>query len=103
MSALDPHFASLSRRQSMLLLTALAFGGPASVGAFDHLAEDEADLLRHRAQEILRIPREKRVPLLVQELRRRVAVRRPPAGADAPEELARVLHRERPALVEVVL
>jgi hypothetical protein len=88
----------------MLLLTAVTFGGQDSVGIFEHLPDDECELLRHRAAEILKIPRDKRIPLLVQEIKRLVTARRGgQVWAADPERLARVLGRERPALVEVVL
>ncbi len=87
----------------MLLLTAVTFGGQDSVGIFDHLPDDESALLKHRALELLKIPREKRIPLLVQEIKRLVTTRRNQGWAADPEALARVLQKERPALVEVVL
>ncbi len=87
----------------MLLLTAVTFGGQDSVGIFDHLPDDEGALLRHRASELLKVPRERRIPLLVQEIKRLVTTRRNQAWAADPEGLARVLEKERPALVEVVL
>ncbi len=87
----------------MLLLTAVTFGGAESLECFDHLPDDEAELLKHRAQMFLAIPREKRIPLLVQELKRLVNVRRRQLWTADPEALASVLKHERPALVEVVL
>ncbi|MGA9525210.1 MAG: hypothetical protein WBV82_27365, partial [Myxococcaceae bacterium] len=96
-------FASLTRRQTMLLLTAMTFGGQESIASFDHLPDDEAELLRHRAEEILKIPREKRIPLLVQEIKRLVTARRGLIAMADPERVAQVLSKERPALVEVLL
>ncbi len=96
-------FASLTRRQTMLLLTAMTFGGQESLGIFDHLPDDEGELLRHRAEEILKIPREKRIPLLVQEIKRLVTARRGKVAMADPERVAQVLAKERPALVEVLL
>ncbi len=87
----------------MLLLTTVTFGGGDSVGIFDHLPDDEGELLRHRAQEILKIPRDKRIPLLVQEIKRLVTARRSQVWAADPDGLAALLSKERPALVEVVL
>jgi flagellar motor switch protein FliG len=100
---LDPYLVALSRRQAMMLLSALTHGGRHSLGIFDHLPEHEAELLRHRAQEILKIPRKKRVSLLVRELKRLITARREQPWARDPERLGRVLRSERPALVEVVL
>jgi len=87
----------------MLLLTSITFGGQEGIEALGHLPEDEAELLLHRAQEILQIPREKRIPLLVQEIKRLVKDRRGQLWSAEPERLAALLRRERGALVEVVL
>ncbi|WP_164014943.1 hypothetical protein [Pyxidicoccus trucidator] len=100
---MDSFFTSLNKRQSMLLLTAVTFGGQESLGAFEHLPEEESALLKHRAQEILQIPREKRIPALVQEIKRLVKDRRGQLWSAEPERLAALLQRERGALVEVVL
>jgi len=100
---LDSFFTSLNKRQSMLLLTACTFGGQESLGALEHLPEEERALLKHRAQEILQIPREKRIPALVQEIKRLVKDRRGQLWSAEPERLAALLQRERGALVEIVL
>jgi hypothetical protein len=100
---LEQFFTSLSKRQTMMLLTAITFGGQEGVAALEHLPEDEAEMLQHRAQEILQIPREKRIPLLVQEIKRLVKDQRGQLWSADPERLAALLKRERAALVEVVL
>ncbi|HEX5744933.1 MAG TPA: hypothetical protein VFZ09_01745 [Archangium sp.] len=100
---MDQFFTSLSKRQTMMLLTAITFGGQEGVAALEHLPEEEAELLQHRAQEILQIPREKRIPLLVQEIKRLVKDRRGQLWSADPERLAGLLKRERAALVEVML
>jgi hypothetical protein len=100
---LDQFFTSLNKRQSMLLLTAITFGGQEGVAALDCLAAEEGELLQHRAQEIMQIPREKRIPLLVQEIKRLVKDRRGQLWSAEPEKLAAMLQKERAALVEVVL
>jgi hypothetical protein len=100
---LDSFFTSLNKRQSMLLLTAVTFGGQDSLAALEHLPEEEGALLRHRAQEILQIPREKRIPALVQEIKRLLKDRRGQLWSAEPERLAALLQRERGALMEVVL
>ncbi len=96
-------FASLSKRQTMLLLVSLAFGGSDAVEAFEHLAPDEEELLKYRAQVLLQIPREKRVPVLAQEIKRLVMQRRKQLGTSDPMQLAKALERERPQLVNFVL
>ncbi|HYO59128.1 hypothetical protein, partial [Archangium sp.] len=100
---MDSFFTSLSKRQTMMLLTAITFGGQEGIAALEHLPEDEAELLQHRAQEILQIPRDKRIPLLVQEIKRLVKDRRGQLWSADPERLAGLLKHERAALVEVVL
>lgn len=87
----------------MLLLTAVTFGGTDGAEAFDHLPDEESELLKHRANELMQIPRDKRIPLLVQEIKRLVTQRRRQLGSADPKRLAEVLGKERGAVVEVVL
>src|SRR4051812_24966353 len=87
----------------MLLLTSVTFGGAECVGAFDHLPDEESELLKHRAGELLQIPRDKRIPFLVQEIKRLVTARRRQLAGVDPARLAEVLGKERSAMVEVVL
>jgi hypothetical protein len=100
---LEEHLASLSKRQTMLLLTAVTFGGNECTEAFAHLPDEESEILKHRANALMQIPRDKRIPLLVQEIKRLVTQRRRSLGSADPARLAKVLAGERPALVEVVL
>jgi hypothetical protein len=100
---LDQFFTSLNKRQTMLLLTAITFGGQEGVAALDHLAPEDGELLLHRAQEIMQIPREKRIPFLVQEIKKLVKDRRGQLWSAEPEKLAALIQKERGALAEVVL
>ncbi|MDX2013795.1 MAG: FliG C-terminal domain-containing protein [Myxococcaceae bacterium] len=100
---MEQFFASLSKRQTMLLLTSLAFGGSDAIGSYEHLSVDEEELLKHRAQSLLQIPRDKRIPLVIQEIKRIVTARRRQLGSADPKRLAALLSKERGALVEVVL
>lgn len=100
---MEQFFTSLSKRQTILLLTSLAFGGSDAIQAFDHLAQEEEELLKHRAQGLLQIPRDKRVPLLVQEIKRLFTQRRRQLAQADPKRLAELLGKERPAMVEVML
>ncbi len=100
---MEQFFTSLSKRQTMLLLTSLAFGGSEAVQAYDHLEQNEEELLKHRAAGITQIPREKRIPLLVQEIKRLVTQRRRQLGSADPKRLAALLRKERPTMTEVVL
>src|SRR4051812_14155809 len=87
----------------MLLLTGVTFGGQDALGAFDHLGELESDTLKHRASKLLEIPRDKRIPLLVQEIKRLVTSRKSYLWNAEPEAFAKLLIRERPALRETIL
>lgn len=96
-------FASLTKRQQMLLLTSLALGGQDAVDSFGHLPTEEEELLKYRAPMLLQIPRDKRISFLTQEIKRLVMQRRKQLGSAEPEQLAAVLNGERPGLIEVVL
>lgn len=101
---MDAYFTALTKRQAMLLLTGVTFGGQDVLGALDHLPEEDAELLKERAQAILGIPRETRVPFLVQEIKRLVTARRIDDLRSAdPRRLAEALRPERPAMIEVLL
>ena len=100
---MEQYFSSLSKRQTMLLLTSLAFGGSEAVVSFEHLPPEEEELLKYRAQALLQIPRDKRVPLLAQEIKRLVTARRKQLSSADPRRLADVLVKERPVTIEVVL
>jgi flagellar motor switch protein FliG len=100
---LNQYFVGLNRRQTMTLVSALTYGGQQSIGIFEHLPEQEAELLRQRALKILELPRKQRVSLLVREMKRLLTARREDVWTADPEHLARVLRTERPALVEVAL
>ena len=100
---MEQYFSSLSKRQTMLLLTSLACGGSEAVVSFEHLPPEEEELLKYRAQALLQIPRDKRVPLLAQEIKRLVTARRKQLSSADPRRLADVLVKERPVTIEVVL
>lgn len=100
---MDQFFTSLNKRQTMLLLTAVTFGGQEGPAALEYLPEEQAELLSHRAQELQQVPRDKRIPLLVQEIKRLVKDQRGRLWSADPARLASLLRRERSALVEIVL
>ncbi len=100
---MEQFFTSLSKRQTMLLLTSLAFGGSEAVQAYAHLSADEEELLRYRASGLLQISRDKRIPLLVQEIKRLVTQRRRQLGSADARRLGTLLKLERSTVVEVVL
>jgi hypothetical protein len=59
----------LDRRQQTLLLTMLSFGGSQGKELLSLLPDDDAALMLEKAQKLEEIPREKRVPLMVRELK----------------------------------
>src|SRR5690349_1259968 len=87
----------------MLLLTGVTFGGQEVLESFDFLEEYESDLLKYRAQDLLQIPREKRIPLLVQEIKRLVTSRPTELYLADPVKLAEVLRGERAATRDILL
>jgi len=101
---MDDFFAGLSKQQTMLLLTAVTFGGQESMQALEHLPDDQSELLRERADRILKIPREQRVPFLVQEIKRIVTRNKTESLRGASSSLvAQALTGERASVVEVLL
>jgi hypothetical protein len=103
-SPADALFAGLTKRQSMLLLIASAFGGSNGSQSFEHLPDDERDILRECAAKLSGIPRETRVPFLIQEIKRlMVGARGSELTAVDARAVASALESERPAVAEVVL
>jgi hypothetical protein len=96
-------FTSLSKRQTMLLLTGVTFGGQEVMESFEFLGEHESALLKFRAQDLLQIPREKRIPVLVQEIKRLVTTRPNELYGADPNKLAEVLYQERVATRDILL
>src|SRR5687768_16118811 len=101
--SLEHLFAGLNRRQTMLLLTSVTFGTNDPLKVFDHLPEKEAEVFRHRGNELMQIPGDRRIPLVVQEIKRLVTARKTTLWAADPVALATMLRKERPALVEMIL
>jgi glycosyltransferase involved in cell wall biosynthesis len=87
----------------MMLLTAVTFGGQDALPVLGHLPDEEAAVLRHRAERMLEIPRDRRIPLLVQEIKRLVTARKGHLWSAEPEALAKLLQQERPVLRELIL
>jgi hypothetical protein len=100
---LETYLSSLTKRQSMLLLTAVTFGGQGALASLEYLTEEESALLRNRAEALLALPKERRIPMLVQEMKRLVTPRRGQLWATGPEQLAQLMLRERAVLRQVLL
>jgi len=99
----EHYFASLSKRQTMLLLASVVFGGAWADEAFQFLPEEEAELLKHRSGAFRAIPKEQRIPFLVQKMRRMLSMRRKRLATADPKHLAELLSKEKPVVAEVVL
>jgi flagellar motor switch protein FliG len=65
----------LDRRQQTLLLTMLSFGGSSAVQLLDFLPDEDAGALREKAGTLDEIPKEKRIPLMVRQLRQLMSFR----------------------------
>jgi hypothetical protein len=66
---LHPFFSALSTQDTALLLTTLTLGGGDQVPLFQYLTPLLRQRLEDRAQALLALPSDKRVPLMVHELR----------------------------------
>lgn len=65
----------LDKRQQTLLLTALSFGGSSAGELFDLLPDDDREALLDKARKLEEIPKEKRIPLMVRQLRQLLSFR----------------------------
>jgi flagellar motor switch protein FliG len=65
----------LNRRQQTLLLTILSFGGSSAVELLSLLPEAEAEALLEKARKLEEIPKDKRIPLMVRQLRQMMSFR----------------------------
>lgn len=94
----------LDRRQQTLLLTALTFGGSSAAELWQLLPDDEAAMLAEKAQRLEEIPREKRVAIMVRELKGLMSFRAV-KGLDGvePSWLAAGFKGESPRVIAAVL
>jgi flagellar motor switch protein FliG len=94
----------LDRRQQTLLLTALSFGGSAGRELLQFLPDEEAELLAEKAQKLDEIPKEKRVPVMVRELKQMMTFRalKGLEGVE-PSWLSHGFKGESPRVVAIVL
>lgn len=70
---MHPFFEPLDERDTMLLLTTLTVGGSDEVGVFALLPADRRARLEEKARALLAIPKEKRVPFVVHEMKQAMA------------------------------
>lgn len=94
----------LDREQSSLLLATLTFGGHEGAQLLDLLPEDVAEPLKAKVGKLLEIPKEKRIPLMLHELKRYMQFRhtRGIEGVDA-SWLAAGFKGESPRVVAAAL
>ncbi len=65
----------LDRRQQTLLLTMLSFGGSQGKELLSLLPDDEAGMMAEKARKLDEIPRDRRIPLMVRELKQMMTFR----------------------------
>lgn len=94
----------LDRRQQTLLLTLLSFGGSQAKELLSLVPDEDAELLIEKAQKLEEIPREKRVPLMVRELKGLMSFRAT-KGLDGvePSWLSHGFKGESPRVIAIVL
>ncbi len=94
----------LDRRQQTLLLSLLAFGGSSGRELFALLPEADGEALAEKAKKLDEIPRDKRVPLMVRELKQLMTFRAMKGleGVE-PSWLAAGFKGESPRVVAIAL
>src|SRR5512137_1990091 len=68
-------YQSVGRRDAMLLLTSIFFAGSQAGELFEFLPDETTTRLNEHAEKLLALPREKRLALLVREMRRLMSIR----------------------------
>jgi hypothetical protein len=101
---MHPFFEPLSEQETMLLLTALTVGASEETSIFDYLAPDVKERLTDKAQALLAIPKERRVPFIVHEMKQALAFKglRGVEKVD-PSWLLQGIKGESPRVVAAVL
>ncbi|MBI5497035.1 MAG: hypothetical protein HY904_18620 [Deltaproteobacteria bacterium] len=101
---LAPLLHPLDREQSALLLATLTFGGKDGMALLDLLPDEISAPMKAKSQKLLEIPKEKRIPLMLRELKQYMQYRhtRGIEGVD-PSWLAAGFRGERPRVVAAAL
>jgi len=101
---LAPLLHPLDREQSALLLATLTFGGHEGLQLLDCLSEEAAAPLKAKSQKLLEIPKERRIPLMLRELKQYMQFRhtRGIEGVD-PSWLAAGFRGESPRVIAAAL
>lgn len=97
-------FYPLSPRLTMLLCTIFTQGGEEDLSALEHLNEDDAYLVQEKAQQLLQLEPERRVSVVVREMRRQMQF----AGligleAIDPSWLLAGVRGEQPVVIGIIL
>lgn len=97
-------FYPLSPRLTMLLCTMFTQGGEEDLPSLEHLNEDDAFLVQEKAQQLLQLDPDKRVAVVVREMRRQMQF----AGlanleAIDPSWLLAGVRGEQPAVIGIIL
>jgi len=66
---MHPFFEPLCERETMMLLTTLTVAGGSELAIFERLPPDSRERVKGKAQALLAIPTEKRVPFMVHEIK----------------------------------
>lgn len=101
---MHPFFEPLSEKESMLLLTTLTIGGSNDTQLFQYIPTDVAQRLQEKAQRLLEIPADKRIPFMVKEMKAALNTRGLP-GIEMidPSWLVQELKGESPRVVASLL
>lgn len=101
---LAPLLHPLDREQSSMLLAVLTFGGADAVQLLDLLPDEHAEPLKAKIEKLMEIPKEKRVPLMLRELKQYMQYRhtRGIDGVD-PSWLASGFKGESPRVIAAAL
>lgn len=97
-------FYPLSPRLTMLLCTIFTQGGEEDLSALEHLNEDDAYLVQEKAQQLLQLEPDRRVAVVVREMRRQMQF----AGligleAIDPSWLLAGVRGEQPVVIGIIL
>ena len=101
---MHPFFQPLDDREAMLLLTTLTVGGSSEVAVFEHLSGASRDRVKEKAQALLGISSEKRVPFMVHEIKQALSFKglRGLERVD-PSWILQAMKGECPRVVAVIL
>jgi flagellar motor switch protein FliG len=101
---LAPLLHPLDREQSSLLLATLTFGGQDAMALLDLLPDEVSQPLKKKSEKLLEIPKEKRIPLMLRELKQYMQFRhtRGIDGVD-PSWLAAGFKGESPRVIAAAL